>query len=41
MPDQARKAAIAHLRSICENLKEIEVEEQRLIRATLRLEGWA
>lgn len=41
MPDQARKAAIAHIRSICENLKEIENEEQRLVRATLRLEGWA
>lgn len=41
MPDQARKAAIKHIQSICENLREIEVEEQRLVRATLRLEGWA
>ncbi|WP_312495187.1 transcriptional regulator GlcC [Pseudomonas cremoris] len=41
MPDQARKAAVSHIRSICENLKEIEIEEQRLVRATLRLEGWA
>jgi GntR family transcriptional activator of glc operon len=40
MPEQARKAVIAHIRSICENLKEIESEEQRLIRATMRLEGW-
>ncbi|MEB0205164.1 transcriptional regulator GlcC [Pseudomonas sp. CCC3.1] len=41
LPEQARKAAIAHIQSICENLKEIENEEQRLVRATLRLEGWA
>lgn len=40
LPEQARKAAIAHIQSICENLKEIENEEQRLVRATLRLEGW-
>jgi len=40
LPDQARKAAIAHIQSICENLKEIENEEQRLVRSTLRLEGW-
>lgn len=40
MPEQARKAAIKHIQSICENLKEIEIEEQRLVRATLRLEGW-
>lgn len=41
LPEQARKAAIAHIQSICENLREIESEEQRLIRSTLRLEGWA
>ena len=40
MPEQARKAAIAHIQGICANLKEIEEEEQRLVRATLRLEGW-
>lgn len=40
LPEQARKAAIAHIQSICENLREIENEEQRLVRATLRLEGW-
>jgi GntR family transcriptional activator of glc operon len=40
MPEQARKAVIAHILSICENLKEIESEEQRLVRATMRLEGW-
>jgi GntR family transcriptional activator of glc operon len=40
LPEQARKAAIAHIQSISENLKEIENEEQRLVRSTLRLEGW-
>ena len=39
-PDQARKAAVAHIDSICANLREIESEEQRLVRATLRLTGW-
>ncbi|WP_431480028.1 transcriptional regulator GlcC [Pseudomonas simiae] len=41
MPEQARKAAVAHIQSICENLKEIENEEQPLVRSMLRLEGWA
>ena len=41
LPEQARKAAIAHIEGICANLREIEAEEQRLVRATLRLEGWA
>lgn len=40
MAEQARKAAVAHIQSICDNLREIENEEQRLVRATLRLEGW-
>jgi GntR family transcriptional activator of glc operon len=40
LPEQARKAALAHIQSICENLREIENEEQRLVRSTLRLEGW-
>ena len=39
-PEQARKAAVAHIESICANLREIEEEEQRLVRATMRLEGW-
>lgn len=39
-PEQARKAAVAHIESICANLREIEGEEQRLVRATMRLEGW-
>lgn len=40
LPEQARKAAVAHIHSICDNLREIENEEQRLVRSTLRLEGW-
>jgi len=40
LPEQARKAAVAHIQSLCDNLREIENEEQRLVRATLRLEGW-
>lgn len=40
LPEQARRAAIAHIQSISESLKEIENEEQRLVRSTLRLEGW-
>ena len=39
-PEQARKAAAEHVRSVCTSLREIEQEEQRLVRATLRLEGW-
>lgn len=40
-PEQARKAANDHIRSVRDNLEEIEQEEQRLVRATLRLEGWS
>jgi GntR family transcriptional activator of glc operon len=40
LPEQARKAAAEHIASVCANLREIEQEEQRLVRATLRLEGW-
>lgn len=40
-PEQARKAAADHIRSVRDNLEEIEQEEQRLVRATLRLEGRA
>lgn len=40
LPEQARKAAADHIDSVCANLREIEQEEQRLVRATLRLEGW-
>jgi GntR family transcriptional activator of glc operon len=41
LPDQAQRAARDHIQSIRDNLKEIEQEEQRLVRATMRLEGWA
>lgn len=41
LPEQARRAASEHIRSNVEGLREIEQEEQRLIRSTLRLEGWA
>ncbi|AJX35740.1 transcriptional regulator GlcC [Burkholderia oklahomensis] len=40
LPEQARKAASEHIKSVVECLREIEQEEQRLVRATLRLEGW-
>jgi GntR family transcriptional activator of glc operon len=40
LPDQARRAASEHTRSVAKCLREIEQEEQRLVRSTLRLEGW-
>lgn len=40
LPEQAQRAAREHLGSIRDNLREIEQEEQRLVRATMRLEGW-
>ena len=40
LPEQARKAAVAHIQGIARNLRDIEDEEQRLVRATLRLQGW-
>ncbi|WP_175150630.1 transcriptional regulator GlcC [Paraburkholderia ultramafica] len=40
LPEQARRAASQHIRSVRESFKEIEQEEQRLVRSTLRLEGW-
>ena len=39
-PEQAGQAAADHIASVCASLKEIEEDEQRLVRATLRLEGW-
>ena len=39
-PEQAQRAAREHINSIRDNLREIEQEEQRLVRATLRLQGW-
>jgi GntR family transcriptional activator of glc operon len=41
LPEQAQRAAREHIHGIRDNLKEIEEEEQRLVRATMRLEGWA
>ncbi|MHC6226857.1 transcriptional regulator GlcC [Pseudomonas sp. X10] len=40
LPEQAQRAAREHIHSVRDNLREIEQEEQRLIRATMRLEGW-
>lgn len=39
-PTLARKIAGEHIRSVADGLRDIEQEEQRLVRATLRLEGW-
>nr|WP_244186575.1 transcriptional regulator GlcC [Paraburkholderia steynii] len=40
LPEQAYRAAADHIDGVRESLQEIEQEEQRLVRATLRLEGW-
>ena len=40
LPEQARAAASEHIHSVRDSLREIEQEEQRLVRATLRLVGW-
>ncbi|MBF8781991.1 transcriptional regulator GlcC [Pseudomonas fulva] len=40
LPDVAQRAARDHINGIRENLREIELEEQRLVRSTLRLNGW-
>ncbi|MFP3182778.1 MAG: transcriptional regulator GlcC [Paraburkholderia sp.] len=40
LPEQACKAASDHINNVRESLYDIEQEEQRLVRATLRLEGW-
>lgn len=39
-PEPAQRAALEHLKSIGENLREIEAEDERLVRASMRLEGW-
>jgi GntR family transcriptional activator of glc operon len=41
LPEQAQRAAREHIHSIRDNLREIEQEEQRLVRATMRMEGWS
>lgn len=40
LPEQAQRAARDHINSVRESLREIEEEEQRLVRSTMRLEGW-
>jgi GntR family transcriptional activator of glc operon len=40
LPEQAQRAARDHINGIRDNLREIEQEEQRLVRASMRLEGW-
>lgn len=40
-PEQAHRAATAHVDNVRQSLSDIEQEEQRLVRATRRLEGWA
>ncbi|UVJ42042.1 transcriptional regulator GlcC [Pseudomonas sp. LS1212] len=40
LPEQAQRAAREHIHGVRDNLREIEQEEQRLVRATMRLEGW-
>lgn len=40
LPDQAQRAARDHIHGIRDSLMEIEQEEQRLVRASMRLEGW-
>lgn len=40
LPEQARRAALDHIAGIRDNLQEIEAEEQRLVRASMRLNGW-
>ncbi|APC19623.1 transcriptional regulator GlcC (plasmid) [Pseudomonas frederiksbergensis] len=41
LPEQAQRAARNHIYSIRDNLKEIEQDEQRLVRITIRLESWS
>jgi GntR family transcriptional activator of glc operon len=41
LPEQAQRAARDHIHGIRDSLMEIEQEEQRLVRASMRLEGWA
>lgn len=39
-PEGAFEAATHHVNSVRDSLRDIEQEEQRLVRASLRLEGW-
>ncbi|MCV9917979.1 MULTISPECIES: transcriptional regulator GlcC [Pseudomonas] len=40
LPEQAQRAAREHINGIRDSLREIEQEEQRLVRATMRMDGW-
>lgn len=39
-PDLARRIALEHVKGIGEMFQEIELEDERLVRSTMRLEGW-
>ena len=39
-PERARQAALDHLHSVDESLREIEAEDERLVRSAMRLDGW-
>lgn len=39
-PDRAERVAREHINSVREHIMEMELEEQRLVRARMRLEGW-
>ena len=40
MPEQAQRAARDHIHGIRDSLRELEQEDQRLVRSTMRLDGW-
>lgn len=40
-PERAERVAREHINSVRENIMELELEQQRLVRATMRLEGWS
>lgn len=39
-PDEAKAAAVEHLHSLRDSLRDIEREEQSIERSTIRVEGW-
>ncbi|MDX5363795.1 MAG: transcriptional regulator GlcC [Pseudazoarcus pumilus] len=39
-PERAERVAREHINSVRENIMELEQEEQRLVRARMRIEGW-
>ncbi|WP_460415660.1 transcriptional regulator GlcC [Pseudomonas sp. microsymbiont 2] len=40
LPEQAQRAARDHIHGVRDSLREIEQEQQRLVRATMRMDGW-